>query len=361
MPHTVMVTVRNQFGQPVQGANVDFSITAGPNAGLAQAGMTDAVTDANGVATFTYTSNVSGTDTILACSETGGSENDTCNAGEPSATGSKTWQTGSVVTNGVALDMDADDGSIAGSTGNPGLCELTTAGADINRESVVRNDINKRVETAPRNFHRICAAAFQNSQASNNGRIAGAPVTFTISGYGRIYAPTESNECSMATRPPALTSVTVTADKDGYAFACLYSQSTGRTDVTASSGTPAQTATGKKIWTIDGVIRHNRAISIGFDHTQAGQRLLIFGRLKLVDSEFERCIKNEPVKVQRRVDGGWVTEKSTQSNRRGRYEVEIADRTGDYRALAPRTSITDPATDTTDVCVPASKRATHTH
>ena len=359
--HTVTATVRNQFGQPVQGANVDFSITAGANAGLAQAGMTDAVTDANGAATFTYTSNVTSTDTIFACSETGGSENDNCNLGEPRATAFKTWQTGPVVTNGVALDMDADDGASTGSSGSPGWCELTTAGEDTNRESVVRNDINKRDKTAAGNFHRICAAAFQNSQASNNGRLAGAQVTFTISGPGRIYAPTASNGCSMAARPPTSTSVTVTADEAGYAFACLYSQTTGRTVVTASSGAPAHTATGQKVWTIDGIIRHNRAISIGFDHLQAGQRLLIMGKLRLVDGEFDRCVRNQPVIVERRVDGRWVTQKSTRTNRRGRYAVEIADRTGKYRAWAPKTSITDLATNTTDVCVPASKRATHTH
>lgn len=89
--HTVTATVRNQFGAPVQGANVDFRITNGPNAGLAQAGMTDAVTNAEGQATFTYQSSAFGTDAIVACTETGGSENDTCNPGEPMAEASNTW------------------------------------------------------------------------------------------------------------------------------------------------------------------------------------------------------------------------------------------------------------------------------
>lgn len=68
---TFTARLTNQFGQPVQGGNIDFDITAGPNAGLAQPGMVDAVTNAQGIATFTYSSGATGTDTIVACSETG--------------------------------------------------------------------------------------------------------------------------------------------------------------------------------------------------------------------------------------------------------------------------------------------------
>lgn len=61
--HTVTATVRDQTGALLPDRTVTFSVTAGPNAG---AGGTD-VTDANGQATFTYTSNgQTGTDTIVA-------------------------------------------------------------------------------------------------------------------------------------------------------------------------------------------------------------------------------------------------------------------------------------------------------
>ena len=61
--HTVTATVRDQTGALLPGVTVTFSVTSGPNTG---AGGT-AVTDANGQATFTYTSNGSvGTDTIRA-------------------------------------------------------------------------------------------------------------------------------------------------------------------------------------------------------------------------------------------------------------------------------------------------------
>jgi uncharacterized protein (DUF2141 family) len=249
-PHTVTATVRNQFGQPVQGANVDFTITNGPNAGLAQAGMTDAVTDANGTATFTYTSNAVGTDTIRACTETGGSENDTCNGGEPSGTATKTWQTGPVTTASVSLDMQSRTQDINGADTAADDCEATTPN-NVNREKTAANQINPNVATGnagATNFHEICAAAFQTNA---NAPTAGQQITFTISGVGRIFAVGANERCSTAAVPAAGTTLTVTAGTDGVARACLFSQQVGRTTVTVSSGNPAQTDTGTKDWTVN--------------------------------------------------------------------------------------------------------------
>jgi hypothetical protein len=552
--HTVTATVRNQFGQPVQGADVDFRITGGPNQGLAQAGMLDATTDANGVATFTYTSNVVGTDTIVACSETGGSENDQCDAGEPSGQATKTWQTGPVTTNGVALDMEVDEApnqTVNASPGNPPAgCDLTTAGADPTRESTATNTINPNPGGAldAGNFHRICAAAFQTSQAANNGRLAGASITFTITGPGRIYAATANNTCSTAAQPAAGTTVTVTADVNGYAFACLYSQQVGRTTVTATSGTPAQSATGTKDWTVnpntarfiqlchgdvagttcetanqtnevndehqltarvtdaqgnpvanvpvqfretgpaiftpqggstatvntdanglasvlmtsdvegtstvqaeispeslpgsfrnagtdecerpagtnnqpaagnctsstltklwtdedptpaqcddnidndnDGFtdfgedpgcvdetdnselpvdppdedprkVPHDRRISIRFnDGTGARNNgLVVFGRLRAPDG-FTDCIAGQPINIQRRINGRWVTKKATDTNRKGRYAVEIFDQASRYRAVAVRSEILDEDLNELNICRKAVKAKRHSH
>ena len=61
--HTVTATVRDQTGTLLPDRTVTFSVVSGPNAG---AGGTD-ITDANGQATFTYTSNgLTGTDSIQA-------------------------------------------------------------------------------------------------------------------------------------------------------------------------------------------------------------------------------------------------------------------------------------------------------
>lgn len=60
--HTLTATVQDDNGAPVVGKEVTFTVTSGPNAGTTG---TD-VTDASGKATFTYTGNTEGTDTIVA-------------------------------------------------------------------------------------------------------------------------------------------------------------------------------------------------------------------------------------------------------------------------------------------------------
>jgi uncharacterized repeat protein (TIGR01451 family) len=61
-PHTVTATVQDTNGNPISGVTVTFRVTSGPNMGLTGTG----VTDAQGKATFTYTSALTGTDTIVA-------------------------------------------------------------------------------------------------------------------------------------------------------------------------------------------------------------------------------------------------------------------------------------------------------
>jgi hypothetical protein len=60
-PHTLTATV-TENGSPVAGKTVTFTVIAGPNAGLTGTGETNA----EGKATFTYTSKVAGTDVIHA-------------------------------------------------------------------------------------------------------------------------------------------------------------------------------------------------------------------------------------------------------------------------------------------------------
>jgi hypothetical protein len=63
--HTVKAIVKNANGQPLPNKTVTFTITSGPNAGLAPFSIT---TDANGEANFTYLgSGGPGVDTIMAC------------------------------------------------------------------------------------------------------------------------------------------------------------------------------------------------------------------------------------------------------------------------------------------------------
>lgn len=62
---TVTANLSDQCG-PIQGASIDFSVLSGPNSGSSGTGTTDA----NGNATFTYTSSISGTDTLQASDTT---------------------------------------------------------------------------------------------------------------------------------------------------------------------------------------------------------------------------------------------------------------------------------------------------
>jgi hypothetical protein len=557
--HTLTATVQSQFGQTfAQNVTVDFRIFQGPNTGLTQF---DTPVNAQGQATFTYSSTAVGTDRILACVETtgqgGGGDNDVCNAGtatgpnnapaggggnEPFDVASKTWQTQPVTTGGVVLDMDADDPNAGPNATPPGGCETSVLN-DPARERSASNTINPTQGTDANNFHRICASAFQGA-AEGGGRIAGAPITFTITGVGRISAATAQNTCPTNVVPPAGTTVTVAADENGQAFACLFSQQTGRTTVTASSGTPAQSDTGTKDWVVspsnarfiqlchgdvagttcdttpatnepgddhqltarvtdrqgnpvanvpvqfretgpaiftpqggstatvntdanglasvimtsdvegqsqivaeilagagpggsrgtgaaddeceapagaggqpaagncisqsltktwgpvdefecsdgldnddDGRIDfpddrgcqsdeddselppderdrfpHDRRISIRFnDGTGArNNSLVVFGRLTAPDG-FNECRAQQPVNIQRRVGGRWVTKKSTTTNRRGRYAVEIFDLASRYRAVAPRTEIVDEDLNRVDVCLKAVRAKRHRH
>jgi hypothetical protein len=59
---TVTATYVNGCGQPLPGVLIDFNVIAGPNTG----GNGSGTTDANGNATFSYTSTLYGTDTVQA-------------------------------------------------------------------------------------------------------------------------------------------------------------------------------------------------------------------------------------------------------------------------------------------------------
>jgi hypothetical protein len=61
-PHTVTATLQDDAGNPIPNRSVTFRVISGPNAGLTG----NSTSDASGQATFTYTSQTAGTDTIEA-------------------------------------------------------------------------------------------------------------------------------------------------------------------------------------------------------------------------------------------------------------------------------------------------------
>lgn len=107
---------------------------------------------------------------------------------------------------------------------------------------------------------------------------------------------------------------------------------------------------------------HGRKITLSFDHAGKGENrvLVASGRLSAND-EFEDCVSSQQVLVQRRIDGQWVTKKSTATTGQGRYAVEMSDRPARYRALAPRFEFTEVGADWLHVCAQAAKERRHRH
>lgn len=378
-PHTVGATVRDQFGRPVPGADVDFRIAGGPNAGLVLPAMTDAVTDAGGVATFTYSSTVAGTDEIVACSEAGGTENDACDAGEPSGTAFKTWQTigpsmarfiqlchgdvaGTVCETGEQLNEAGDEheltARVTGAQGDPianvpvqfrqtgpgaftpGGATTTTVLTDADglAAAVLISDVEGASTVVAEISPEGSAGGFRNTGANNDEceRPGGNCISETLTKVWEV-EPVDGHECDDA----------IDNDGDGLID---YPDDPGCAEEQDGSELPVNV--------IDDLERHGRTVSIRFDHDS--DRLVVYGRLR-VDDGFEECRAGQPINVQRRVDGRWVTKKSTDTNRKGRYAVEIFDLASRYRAVAPRTEIVDDRLNKMDVCRKAVKGKRHRH
>ncbi|HET9665858.1 MAG TPA: Ig-like domain-containing protein, partial [Desertimonas sp.] len=84
--HTVTATVTDQFGNPVELEDVHFDVSGNPTP-VPAAGHD--ITDAAGLATFTFTNDSAGTNTITACIDV--DDGVDCDIGEPSDTATKTW------------------------------------------------------------------------------------------------------------------------------------------------------------------------------------------------------------------------------------------------------------------------------
>ena len=74
-----------------------------------------------------------------------------------------------------------------------------------------------------------------------------------------------------------------------------------------------------------------RFIDIDFRHAP----LIVSGRVGVAD-ESETCIRDVPVKIQRRKGDDYITLATTSTDEHGGYLVKLRDRTGRYRAMAPR-------------------------
>lgn len=101
--HTVTATVRDRAGNPSAGQAIGFVVDGANSAGGS------ATTADNGTATFTYTGNNKGADTITAWIDLNG--NDQRELTEPSASARKTWEEPTAVTL-IAFTADAAGGQV---------------------------------------------------------------------------------------------------------------------------------------------------------------------------------------------------------------------------------------------------------
>lgn len=205
---TVTATTTDQFGNPVSGDQITWSVNGRNN------GKTGTVTTgANGTATITYTDTgtTGTTDTITATSTKTGTQ---ATAKVHYTTGSTTASTVTVATNGVTADNPA---------GTPnGTCPTTTAGSNTNPNT--NGDVEFNNASIP-----VCAHVVN----STGETLAGKSVTFTVD-KGFV---TSTNNQAPATDTQ---SVTVATDANGNAYAWVYSHTSGTQTVTAT----ADSATG---------------------------------------------------------------------------------------------------------------------
>ncbi len=133
--HTVTAELRAGTS-PLRGRNILFRVTRGNT--LVESDTV--ITGTNGQATFAYTNDQAGTDTITACWDVDGSG--TCDPGEPSATASKTWYSatltlddlGPQVTVGAQTGYFVPEQALAGAASwpvDPVTCDLTPNQANV--------------------------------------------------------------------------------------------------------------------------------------------------------------------------------------------------------------------------------------
>ena len=240
------------------------------------------------------------------------------------------------------------------------LCHGSVAGTSCD----TTNALN-----APSDEHELTARVTDREGAP----VANVPVQFRETGPG-IFTPQGGS------------TATINTDANGVARALLVSDVEGRSTIVAEidpasrgsgttddeceqpAGTGGEPAAGNcisqtltKTW--GDTTHHARTISIRFNdgRTAGNNGLVVFGRLRLAETSFTDCIAQQPVKVQRRIKGRWVTKKNTNTNPRGRYAVEIFDKVGRYRVVAPRTEILDEDLNHLDVCSKAVRVKRHTH
>jgi IPT/TIG domain len=132
-------------------------------------------------------------------------------------------------------------------------------------------------------------------------------------------------------------------------------QITATVPSTATTGpirvtTPGGTATSTTNFTVSTV--HSRSVTLTLKKHVVAKGVVSVG------DGFTACVASVPVKIQRRVSGNWKAVGSTTTTASGSYSKKIKDKTGKYRAKAPKVTLNAGV----DICKGAkSPVRKHTH
>lgn len=223
--HTLTATVRDAFGSPVQGAPVDFQVF-GRNNGK---GCDDAVTNAQGQATCTYTDTgpdiapggAAQSDSIDAFVDNN-PNNDNWDGNEPGDSAEKFWFNEEPTAATVTYDADAFEFGFWDCGG-------------LGFEDTAQNTVG--------NVHIVCA----HVEDADGDPIPGESVTFTSTGPGQFWTDADGDNDVDANE--LSNSVTTQTDGDGDAVTFLYSEEIGIQTVTATADGVSDSGT--KEWTAE--------------------------------------------------------------------------------------------------------------
>jgi hypothetical protein len=165
----------------------------------------------------------------------------------------------------------------------------------------------------------------------------GTVVTITGTGFTGATAVSFNNVAATSFTVNSATQITATVPTGA---------TTGKIRVTVGGGTVASTA--------DFVVStvHSRSVTLSL------KKHLVAKGVVSVGDAFTACAASVPVKIQRKTSSGWKAVGSTTTTASGSYSKKIKDKTGKYRAKAPKVTLNAGV----DICKGAkSPVRKHTH
>jgi IPT/TIG domain len=190
--------------------------------------------------------------------------------------------------------------------------------------------------------------------STNNFTVAGVP---TISSFTPTFGPvgtsvkingTNFSGTGFTTTSVKFNNVSATTFTANSSTQITATVPTGATTGKITVTTPGGTATSATDFTVSTV--HSRSVTLTL------KKHLVAKGVVSVGDGFTACVASVPVKIQRKTSGGWKGVGSTTTTASGSYSKKIKDKTGKYRAKAPKVTLNAGV----DICKGA-KSPTRTH